>query len=161
MVGRGRRPSRGGCGGVVLLGVLLFILLSSLAAGAIVSMHVTQARRDREEQLLFAGMQFQKAITSYYNSNPPGGSRKLPDTLDSLVHDDRFEVPVPHLRRLYVDPTTGKADWVAIRNDDGRIVGVHSRSGQRPLKIAGFPTGLESFRDAASYGDWAFTIRAP
>jgi type II secretory pathway pseudopilin PulG len=98
------------CTGIVLLGVLVFILITTLAASSLVTSYQQASRREKEEQLLFAGDQIRKAILAYYNTVPPGGARSLPPSFDALLDDQRFPTPRHHLRRPYLDPMTGTAD---------------------------------------------------
>lgn len=140
-----------------MLAVLLFIAITSLAASALVSSQVTAARREREEQLIFAGTQIQRAINSYYTSAAPAGARRLPESLEALLNDDRFASPRQHLRRIYPDPMTGQPDWVLMKTDVG-IVGVHSRSTDQPLKVADFPFGSQQLQGSQHYSDWVFMI---
>ncbi|NML43474.1 type II secretion system protein [Ramlibacter sp. G-1-2-2] len=144
----------------MLLAVLLFILVSSLAASSLFVSQGTQARREKEEQLLFVGDQFRKALLSYYNSIPPGGARALPRSLDELLADQRFPVPIQHLRRLYLDPMTGRADWRLLMAN-GQILGVSSTSEQSPIKSGGFSRPYEGFARAKSYSDWIFRLDLP
>lgn len=144
--------------GVVLLGVLIFILVTTLAASSLVVIQKTQMQREKEEQLLFVGAQFRSAITSYYNTIPPGGARALPRSLDALVNDERFPKPVQHLRRIYADPMTGQSDWFLIRQDGG-ILGVRSQSKIPTIKKQGFGRGYEHLESKESYSDWLFTVQ--
>ena len=139
---RRTRPQQG----LVLLAVLVFILVSTLAASS----------REKEQQLLFVGAQFRRAIASYYNTIPPGGARAYPQSLEALLNDHRFPKPIQHLRRLYVDPMTGQADWQLIR-EEGGVVGVKSQSTQRTIKKKGFPKGYEYLEDKETYSDWTFS----
>lgn len=143
--------------GTVLLISILFIAATALASSAVLVSHATQARRDKEEQLLFVGDQFRKAIASYQNTVPPNGVRSLPPNLEALILDRRFAVPVRHLRRVYLDPVTGKADWTLVTSGGG-VVGVRSSSQHSPLKQAGFPSAYRHFERAQSYSEWVFSI---
>jgi len=154
---RAFRPSERG---VVLLTVLVFILVSTLAASAMVVRYDTERRRDKELELLFVGSQYRKAIASYYNTIPPRGGRSLPPSLDALLSDQRFPTPVHHLRRLYKDPMTGQQDWETV-SVSGGIVGVRSRSEQTPLKQSGFHKPFESFEGKDRYADWLFSVSFP
>lgn len=144
--------------GVILLAVLLFILVSSLAASTLVQSQSTRARREREEQLLFVGGQFRKAILSYYNTIPPGGARALPRSLDDLLTDNRFPMPVHHLRRVFLDPITGQKNWQLVMTGTS-LVGVRSSSQELPMKQTGFARELRSFDNAQHYSDWVFRIQ--
>ncbi len=146
--------------GLVLLAALVFILLTTLAASSLVIAYDTQRRREKEQELLFAGAQYRKAIASYYNTIPPGGTRTLPRSFDDLLNDNRFAMPVQHLRRMYPDPTTGRADWAPVFAAGG-IVGVRSRSDLQPIRTAGFKAPFQHFAHARSYSDWVFAISFP
>ncbi len=146
--------------GVVLLVILLFVLLTTLAAGGMVQIYQTQTQREKEEQLLFVGHQYQRAIAAYYNTFPGGRAHSLPTSLDALMQDTRFATPVQHLRQLYPDPMTGKADWVLVMQGGG-IVGVHSASTQAPIKVSGFVERDKTLESKASYADWVFVVKPP
>jgi len=143
--------------GLVLLAILIFILTTTLAASALVVSYKTQTQREKEEQLLFIGAQFRKAIASYYNTVPPGGARALPQSLEALLNDHRFPTPIQHLRQIYVDPMTGQPNWDLIHDNAG-IVGVRSRSTQKTIKKKGFAKGFEYLEDKELYSDWVFSI---
>ncbi len=143
--------------GVVLLAVLIFVLVTTLGASSLVQMHQTQTQRDKEEQLLFVGDQYRRAIASYYNTIPPGAARSLPKALEDLVTDDRFPTPLHHLRRMYPDPMTGQADWQLVREGAG-IVGIRSLSSRATLKKSGFSKDYTHFEEKAFYSDWTFAI---
>jgi type II secretory pathway pseudopilin PulG len=145
------------CAGIVLLAMLVFILVTSLAASSLVRSAQQEARRAKEAELLFVGDQFRRAILSYYNSVPPGGARSLPPSLDALLEDRRFPMPVHHLRRSYPDPMTASGDWEPVFKNGG-IAGIHSRSTEKPLKKATFPRGYEAFENAGTYADWIFLV---
>ncbi|MDB5870668.1 MAG: type secretion system protein [Ramlibacter sp.] len=142
----------------MLLAVLVFILVSTLAASSLVAVHKTQVQREKEEQLLFVGAQFKRAIASYHNTIPPGGTRAWPPTLEVLLNDNRFPTPIQHLRRLYPDPITGHPDWDLIQGNGG-IVGVRSQSNLPTMKRSGFGKGFEDFEGKETYSDWIFSIR--
>ena len=144
--------------GVVLLTVMVFILVTTLAASSLIQIYQTQMQREREEQLLFVGDQFRKAIASYYNTIPPGGARGLPPSLEALLNDQRFPKPRQHLRRIYPDPMTGQPDWQLIR-ESGGIVGIKSQSSHPSLKKKGFSKEYVHLEDKELYSDWRFSIK--
>jgi len=149
---RSGRPRREG--GVTYLGLLF--LLAALGAGVALAavLASTAERREREDELLFAGLEFQRAIERYHAANP-----KLPDRypkeLAWLLKDPNHLVPRRHLRRLYVDPMTGSTEWGLVRSPLGGIMGVHSTSTRRPIRQANFPVGV-SFPAAGRYSEWRF-----
>lgn len=137
---------------LVVLFALSLIGLSLAAAGTVWS---TVAAREREQQLLWTGNEFRRAIASYYRSAPQG-LRAYPQDLAELVEDRRSPVLRRHLRRIYADPMTGRADWQVIRLADGAILGVASASNLRPLKRANFDPDNAAFVDAKCYCEWRF-----
>lgn len=143
--------------GAVLLVVMLFVLVSTLAATSLVQSYQTQTRREKEEQLLFVGDQYRRAIAAYYSVVPPGGVRSLPQRIEDLLSDQRFPTPMQHLRRAYPDPITGQVDWVYVRGSGG-IAGVHSRSILEPYKQAGFEQRYQLFEGRKSYAEWVFAV---
>jgi len=152
------RPDlRRGCTGLVLLGVLLLLVLVAVSALAGAEVWATSVQREREEQLLFVGEQYRKAIESYWRATP-GRVKALPNSLAVLLEDDRFPMPVRHLRRLYPDPLDPQADWGLVKIDSG-IAGVYSSSTATPLKRSGFPVRYAHFEDAKDYRQWSFVFQ--
>jgi type II secretory pathway pseudopilin PulG len=143
--------------GVVLLVALIFLFLTSLGASAMVKLERTQTQRAKEAELLFIGDQFRRAIKSYYSTSAAGGARALPRSLDDLLEDQRFPMPVRHLRRMYKDPMTGRADWVPVQGAGG-IIGVHSRSMAVPVKRSEFSAQDSDFHGKATYAEWVFKV---
>jgi type II secretory pathway pseudopilin PulG len=139
--------------GFTYLGVLLAIALLGIALAAVGTTWTTVVQRERETQLLFAGDAFRAAIASYYTSGP---APRLPQTLGELVQDERQPVPRRHLRRIYLDPMTGGSDWELLRDPDGGIYGVASRSQRAPMKRANFSDEDAAFAAADHYCDWRF-----
>ncbi|MBB3176031.1 type II secretion system protein [Variovorax sp. Sphag1AA] len=78
-----------------------------------------------------------------------------PATLEDLLKDDRFPGIRRHLRKIFVDPMTGKAEWGLVKVS-GRIVGIHSLSTKVPIKLAGFEGEDHAFNGARSYASWVF-----
>ncbi len=142
--------------GYALIAALLMVLAASLAAALAVHCAQTEAQREREAQLLFVGDQYRQALRSYYLQRPAGGAQQYPETLEALLADTRFAHPARHLRRLFVDPMTGRADWVVERSQ-GRIVGLHSRSEAVPLRHANFSSVDAGFSSAETYAQWTFS----
>jgi type II secretory pathway pseudopilin PulG len=143
--------------GFMLLGLLILLALSGISLMASVDVWTLQRQREREQQLLFVGDEYRQAIRRYFFAAPPGTPRNLPSRLELLLEDDRYPVPVRHLRRLYPDPITGKAEWGELRVG-GRISGIYSLSEAQPLKQAGFSNNYEGFSGKTRYQDWVFAF---
>ena len=140
--------------GFTYVGLLIAVALAGVALAAAGTLWSTTAKRDKELDLLFVGDQYRRAIGSYYEGTP--GAKRYPQRLEDLLEDKRLAVTRRHLRQVYADPMTGQPNWELVRLPDGAIVGVHSRSDAKPMKVANFAPRDESFADAASYRDWVF-----
>jgi type II secretory pathway pseudopilin PulG len=140
--------------GFSYIAVLAALVVMGILAGKATNLTSAALRADRESELMFRGMAYQRAIQSYYESDQ--GFRRYPTSLDDLLSDSRF-ISRRHLRKSYVDPV-GDA-WILIPSPDGGIMGVSSSSEQKPSKKANFPVGLESFEEAETYRDWVFVFR--
>lgn len=145
--------------GLVLLGVLLLLALAALGALIGAEVWATAVKREREEQLLFVGDQYRQAIESYWRASP-GPAKTFPRSLDDLLDDRRFPMPVRHLRRAYRDPNDEQAQWGLVRISNG-ITGVYSTSDAAPLKKGGFPTRYRGFERATAYREWRFVAELP
>ena len=111
--------------------------------------------RDKEAELLFVGNQYRRAIASYYEKTP-GPIKQFPRSLDALLKDNRFPDVQRHLRRIYVDPITGKKEWGLVEIPGRGIAGVYSLSEEQPVRITNFPAVYKNFAGAAKYSEWKF-----
>ncbi len=144
--------------GFTYIGLLIIIAIAGIGLSVVGVLWKTEMQREREKELLFVGNQFKQAINSYYQ-NTPSSIKQLPTTLDNLLLDSRFPNIKRHLRQMYLDPMTGKANW-GLEMQQGAIVGVYSISLSKPFKKNGFKNGYETFTDAVHYSDWKFTFNA-
>ena len=140
--------------GFTYLGLLAFIAVLGIGLAATGLVFHQAARREKEQELLFAGDQIKRAISAYYQRSP--GSGRFPQSLEDLLQDRRQPTVQRYLRRLYPDPMSGMPEWGLVRGPDGGIRGVYSRSTAKPIKVAGFPSGYEDFADKKSYTEWEF-----
>src|SRR5437763_602967 len=141
--------------GFTYLGVLLVVALMGFGLAAFGVLYSHASQREKERELLFVGEQFTNAIASYYNKSP--GAKVYPKKMDDLLEDKRFPMPQHHLRRVYNDPMTGKADWALVEAPGGGFMGVHSVSEQTPIKSGSFSAKNAAFEDAENYTKWMFT----
>ena len=141
--------------GFTYLWVLLLVAFLGVGLTAAVQIDATAAQREREQELLAIGRQFQTALGRYVEQRPGGvAERQYPATLDELLQDRRFPMPVRHLRRVWRDPLTNDTAWALVKAGD-RIVGIHSRSTAEPLRTA-FESRDAAFAGKASYNQWVF-----
>lgn len=137
------------------IGLLILVAMMSVAlAGAGEVWHTAQ-QREKEQELLFAGDQFRRAIAQYY-ANTPGKARRYPLQLEELLKDPRHPGVRRYLRKIYLDPMTGKAEWGLVTGPSGEIYGVYSRSEDAPLKQAGFRLAEKDFEGKTKYSEWIF-----
>jgi len=143
--------------GFTYIGLLIAVVLLGIGLALVGEVWNTAVKRERERELLFVGDQYRQAIGRYYESSP--GVKQYPRQLEDLLEDKRFPVVKRYLRRIYLDPMTGKADWGLVMQGD-QILGVYSLSKDTPIKVANFPLVDSFFADSSSYSDWRF-IYAP
>jgi type II secretory pathway pseudopilin PulG len=137
------------------IGLLILVAMMSIAlAGAGEVWHTAQ-QREKEQELLFAGGQFRRAIAQYY-ANTPGKARRYPLQLEELLKDPRHPGIRRYLRKIYLDPMTGKAEWGLVTGPGGEIYGVYSRSQDAPLKQASFRLAEKDFEGKTKYSEWVF-----
>jgi type II secretory pathway pseudopilin PulG len=142
--------------GFTYVALLIAVALAAAVLGVVGSLWSTDAKREREVELLFVGDQFRRAIGSYYEQAPAGQPHRFPARLEDLVQDRRWPTVRRHLRKIYLDPITGTRDWGLVRAADNTIIGVHSTSDAVPLKRANFDDEYDRFADARTYRDWRF-----
>lgn len=144
--------------GFTYLGVVYMVAVAGIALAGSGILWSFESRREQEKELLFVGEEYRRAIAAYAAATPStaeGATPLFPERLEQLLVDTRSFPAAHHLRRLYRDPLSGKADWQLLRRE-GRIVGVASTDPRRPIKVAGFARGQDEFAGAGSYADWKF-----
>lgn len=142
--------------GFAYLWVLLLVAFMGLGLTMGAEIFVTSVQRDRERELLAIGRQFRTAIGRYHDMQLQNGKGEYPAALEDLLQDKRSAGVRRHLRKIFVDPMTGKAEWGLVRLN-GRIVGLHSLSERTPIKQAGFDAEDAAFQGRQQYSAWVFT----
>lgn len=140
-----------GSRGFTYIGMLIFVALAGAGMAAFGELASHAAQREKEAELLFRGNAYRAAVESYYRRE-----QRYPQSLEQLLEDKRFPMPVRHLRRLYADPMTGAPDWALVEAPGGGFMGVHSRSEDAPIKTGNFSVKDHVFADAQRYADWKF-----
>ena len=140
--------------GFSYIGLLLFIAITGVGLSVAGMSWQYQVRAEKEKQLLFVGSEFRNAINSYYASSP-NAAKVYPASLNDLLLDKRIPNIKRHLRKIYLDPMTGKADW-GFATQQGRIVGIFSQSTLAPYKKRGFNVAEETLVGSKTYKDWIF-----
>ena len=116
-------PRRGG----LLVVLVIALVLLSISLGTAVPAAKNQVRREKEDELRFILGEFRRAVRKFCTANG-----RLPTGFPELLGDDQG---VPYLRRVYIDPITGTADWVWEEASDS----VRIRSASEEASLAGVP----------------------
>ena len=142
--------------GFTYLGLLILLAVLGLIAAAGLKTGSLLQRAAAEEELLEIGAQFSEALRSYAAATPQGQPQQ-PPSLQELLKDPRFPNPRRHLRKIFVDPVTGKAEWgIVYLGDKVGVLGVYSLSDRRPLKVANFDIRFQNFENRERISDWKF-----
>ncbi len=142
--------------GFTYLGLIIFVFIIGMVGAATLKIGSLLQRAHAEQELLEIGAQFSAALDSYAKATPRGQPPQ-PLSLQELLRDTRFPSPRRHLRRIFVDPVSGKAEWGLVRaGEGGRILGVHSLSQAAPLKLANFDKRFSGFENRERISDWKF-----
>lgn len=102
---RGRPAS-----GFTYLSLMILLAIIGLVSAASIKLGAIAARSAAERELLAIGEEYADALQSYAKATPSGMS-PLPPSFKELLHDTRFPGMRRHLRKIYVDPMTGTAEW--------------------------------------------------
>lgn len=141
--------------GFTYLAVLFAVAMLGTALAAIGVTWSTMQRREKEQDLLFVGNEYRRAIASYYERTP-GTIKRYPQNMNDLLKDNRHVSTLRHLRRRYNDPITNQAEWGIVRAADGGIMGLYSLSAEVPFKRTGFLLQDGAFEKVNSYAKWQF-----
>jgi type II secretory pathway pseudopilin PulG len=143
--------------GFTYLGLMIAVVIMGLVQASLAEAWHAGAQREKEKELLFAGNQMRAALNLYY-AHSPARSLRHPLRLEDLLLDSRTPSNQRYLRKIYLDPVTGKPEWGIIRGAGGEIYGVHSLSEARPLKQGGFARANRNFAGAQKYSEWLFML---
>jgi type II secretory pathway pseudopilin PulG len=145
-------------GGFTYIAVLIALAIFGLGLAAVGESWGRISQREKEGELLEAGFAYAQAIERYYQRSP-SAIKSYPRQLADLLEDARFIGIERHLRRLYPDPMAHGQEWGLVRDAQGGIIGVYSRSvlptlRRQPLPLPGTATLL-----GQRYCDWLFVYR--
>ena len=146
--------------GFTYLGLIILVAILGLVGAAGLKMGSLLQRQAAEQELLDIGAQFSDALRSYAAATPPGQPQQ-PPTLSALLRDPRVPQLRRHLRKLYVDPITGRAEWgLLYQPGSNGIIGVHSLSPAAALKVGNFEARFVGFDGKARLSEWHFMVDA-
>lgn len=156
---RGQHVRR--AGGFTYLSVIIVVAIIGLVAAAALKLGATVQRSKAEQQLLLIGAAFSDALQSYADATP-SGQLPQPATLKDLLRDPRFPTPRRHLRKIFVDPMTGKDEWgIVYLGAKTGVVAVYSLSDAKPVKIGNFPARFQSLAGKRKISEWRFVAAGP
>lgn len=140
--------------GFTYIALLAAIVIIGISLGAVTRYWSNISLREKEEELLFRGDQYRKAIERYMSAVP--GRTEFPQSIDDLLRDNRTATMRRHLRQKFKDPVSGE-DFVEIRDQmTRRVIGVNSPSDREPLKQANFLEQYKDFEGKKKYSEWRF-----
>jgi type II secretory pathway pseudopilin PulG len=144
-------------GGFTYLGLIVLVTVIGMVGAATLKIDSLLRRAAAEEELLSIGAEFSAALASYAAATPQGQLQQ-PPTLQELLKDPRSPALRRHLRKIFIDPVTGTAEWgIVYVGDRAGILGVYSLSQARPLKIGNFDARFPGFDNKQHLSDWKFT----
>jgi type II secretory pathway pseudopilin PulG len=150
--------------GFTYVGLIVLVAIIGLVGAATLKADALLQRAAAEEELLDIGAAFSAALTSYAEATPRGQPPQ-PPSLDDLLKDTRVPGIRRHLRKIFVDPITGKAEWGIVWLNKGSgvsgsggsgVVAVYSLSQAKPLKQAHFDTRFQNLEGRQHFTDWKF-----
>ncbi|MCS0583762.1 type II secretion system GspH family protein [Massilia pinisoli] len=145
-------------GGFTYLGLIILVAVIGLVGAATLKIDALLRRARAEEELLAIGAAFGEALRTYAEATPKGQPAQ-PPSLKELLKDPRFPGVRRHLRKIFVDPMTGKAEWGIVWTNPGDrkgVLAVYSLSTAKPLKIANFDARFAGFENKEHVSDWKF-----
>lgn len=144
--------------GFTYLGLIIFVAIIGLVGAATLKIGSLLQRAAAEEELLEIGAAFSAALDSYAAATPRGAS-PYPPSLAELLKDPRSPAVRRHLRKVYVDPLTGKAEWgiVYLGGGETGVVAIHSLSTAKPLKVANFDSRFKGLDNKEMISEWRFS----
>jgi type II secretory pathway pseudopilin PulG len=144
--------------GFSYLMVMIAITLMGLAMTVAARQWKTMVQRELETDLLAKGIEIQTALAQYSASTKAG--RVLPGEVYPQTLAELTRPPKPFLRKVYLDPV-GRGEWELLRAPAGGIMGVRSKSRQKPIKQGNFPLAVRHFEGKPTHYDWVFQYPNP
>lgn len=146
--------------GFTYLGLIILVAILGLVGAAGLKMGSLLQRQAAEQELLDIGAQFSDALSSYAAATPPGQPQQ-PPSLAALLRDPRTPQLRRHLRKLFVDPISGRAEWgLLYQPGSNGIIGVYSLSQAAPLKVGNFEARFAGFEGRSHFSEWHFMVDA-
>jgi general secretion pathway protein G len=155
---RTRKPTRKrGERGLTLIELIVTVAILAILASAAIPVQMYRVKRQKERELRYDLWEMRDAIDHYKDAADRGAfqtkvdSQNYPPDLETLVNGvDVQSKKVKFLRRIPVDPMTGKAEWgLRSMQDDPTS---DSWGGQSVFDVYSKSTGTAL--DGTKYSDW-------
>src|SRR4051812_27549868 len=148
--------------GLTLVELIVAFTILSLLTTMAIPLARYKVRRERERELLYSLREIRTAIDKYKDAADTGklGIQQkqeafgYPETLDALVEGvkgaGQVETKIKFLRRIPIDPFTGKREWAlrSVQDDPGAA----SWGGQNVFDV--YSKTLEKAPDGKPYAEW-------
>jgi general secretion pathway protein G len=152
-----KTPATGKQAGLTLVELIVTVAILAILASAAVPLARFKAQRERERELRYDLWQMRDAIDKYKDAadrhafQTKVDSQNYPPDLDTLVKGvDAQGKKLKFLRRIPVDPMTGKAEWtLRSMQDDANS---DSWGGQNVFDVAS--KSQRTALDGTKYSDW-------
>ena len=106
------KKSQAGEKGYVLVSVMLLITVMIIAMSMQITSIVQQIKRDREEELVYRGKDYARAIKRFFHKQGV-----YPSSVDQLLKTNNLRF----LRKKYKDPITGEEEWHMVRLGEAQV----------------------------------------
>ena len=143
--------------GLTLVELIVTVAILAILASAVVPLARFRAKREKERELRYDLWQMRDAIDQYKDAadrhafSPRSTARDYPPDLDTLVKGvDAQGKKLKFLRRIPVDPMTGKAEWTMRSMQDEP--NSDSWGGQNVFDVAS--KSQATALDGTKYSDW-------
>ncbi len=143
--------------GLTLVELIVTVAILAILASAVVPLARFRAKREKERELRYDLWQMRDAIDHYKDAAdrhafiPKADSQGYPPDLDALVKGvDVQGKKLKFLRRIPVDPMTGKAEWTMRSMEDDP--NSDSWGGQNLFDVAS--KSQATALDGTKYSDW-------
>jgi general secretion pathway protein G len=147
--------------GMTLVGLIVAFTILALLSTLTVPLARYKVKRDKERDLRYALREVRSAIDRYKDASDQQkiqvkvGTDGYPEDLDVLVEGvtlvgNASGAKIKFLRRIPIDPMTGKAEWGKRSSQDDPKS--NSWGGQNVFDI--YSTSMERARDGTPYSEW-------
>ncbi|WP_306536074.1 type II secretion system protein [Geobacter sp.] len=151
--------------GFTYVAALMIVVIMGIMLGIAGESWRMRMHREREAELLFRGLEYQRAIRRWHQYHLTEGkplktttqARRPLNELKDLLKDPGSLGKERYLRRLYTDPFTGD-EFEVVRNPQQGIIGVRSTAEDEPLKKGNFDKELSLLEQKNMYKEWVFGL---